>query len=140
MALRRKNYLFVGSDEAGRNLAGLSSLVATCEVNGVNPGAYLADVLMRLGSPPRHTWTSCCRTAGNRPPPPRQTPPEVRRASVTRTSTRGYHAARKEGCTRRTPLVGRLPLSDIEHPSSTSGVPPDEGDAHDLHFDGSHVL
>ncbi|QSQ17465.1 IS66 family transposase [Myxococcus landrumensis] len=52
MALGRKNYLFVGSDEAGRNLAGLSSLVATCEVNGVNPEAYLADVLMRLGSHP----------------------------------------------------------------------------------------
>ena len=52
MALGRKNYLFVGNDEAGRNLAGLSSLVATCEANGVNPEAYLADVLMRLGSHP----------------------------------------------------------------------------------------
>ncbi|WP_223782916.1 transposase domain-containing protein, partial [Myxococcus sp. AS-1-15] len=52
VALGRKNYLFVGNDEAGRNLAGLSSLVATCEANGVNPEAYLADVLMRLGSHP----------------------------------------------------------------------------------------
>ncbi|AGC44955.1 IS66 family transposase truncated [Myxococcus stipitatus DSM 14675] len=52
MALGRKNYLFVGNDEAGRNLAGLSSLVATCEANGVNPEAYFADVLMRLGSHP----------------------------------------------------------------------------------------
>ncbi|NTX17866.1 IS66 family transposase [Myxococcus sp. CA056] len=52
MALGRKNYLFVGNDEAGRNLAGLSSLVATCEVHGVNPETYLADVLMRLGSHP----------------------------------------------------------------------------------------
>ncbi|WP_368670405.1 transposase [Myxococcus sp. AM011] len=52
LALGRKNYLFVGNDEAGRNLAGLSSLVATCEANGVNPEAYLADVLMRLGSHP----------------------------------------------------------------------------------------
>lgn len=52
MALGRKNYLFVGSDEAGQNLAGLASLVATCEANGVNPEAYLADVLPRLGSHP----------------------------------------------------------------------------------------
>lgn len=52
MALGRKNYLFVGTDEAGQNLAGLASLVATCEANGVNPEAYLADVLLRLGSHP----------------------------------------------------------------------------------------
>lgn len=52
MALGRKNYLFVGSDEAGQNLAGLASLVATCEACGVNPEAYLADVLLRLDSHP----------------------------------------------------------------------------------------
>ena len=52
IALGRKNYLFVGHDEAGENLAGLSSLVATCEANGVNPEAYLADVLPRLESHP----------------------------------------------------------------------------------------
>ncbi len=52
MALGRKNYLFVGNDKAGQTLAGLASLVATCEANGVNPEAYLADVLMRLGSHP----------------------------------------------------------------------------------------
>jgi transposase len=40
--------LFTGNDEAGRNLAGLYSLVATCEANGVNPTAYLADVLIRV--------------------------------------------------------------------------------------------
>ncbi|RKG56910.1 IS66 family transposase [Corallococcus sp. AB011P] len=52
MAMGRKNYLFVGNDKAGQTLAGLASLVATCEANGVNPEAYLADVLMRLGSHP----------------------------------------------------------------------------------------
>ncbi|TSC34387.1 transposase domain-containing protein [Corallococcus sp. Z5C101001] len=51
-ALGRKDYLFVGNAEADRNLAGLSSLVATCEANGVNPEAYLAGVLMRFGSHP----------------------------------------------------------------------------------------
>jgi transposase len=51
-ALGRKNFLFVGTDEAGENLAGLYSLIATCEVNGVNPVAYLADVLLRVQTHP----------------------------------------------------------------------------------------
>jgi len=51
-ALGRKNYLFVGNDEAGQNIAGLYSLVATCEANDVNPEAYLADVLVRLATHP----------------------------------------------------------------------------------------
>jgi len=44
--------LFVGHDEAGENLAGLYSLIATCETNGVNPVDYLADVLMRVQTHP----------------------------------------------------------------------------------------
>jgi transposase len=47
-ALGRKNLLFVGTDEAGENLAGLYSLIATCEANGANPVAYPADVLRRV--------------------------------------------------------------------------------------------
>lgn len=52
VALGRKNFLFVGNDGAGENLAGLYSLVATCEVNGVNPVSYLADVLPRVNTHP----------------------------------------------------------------------------------------
>jgi transposase len=51
-ALGRKNFLFVGHDEAGENLAGLYSLISTCEANGMNPAAYLADVLIRVQSHP----------------------------------------------------------------------------------------
>jgi transposase len=51
-ALGRKNFLFVGTNEAGENLAGLYSLIATCEANGVNPVNYLADVLMRVQTHP----------------------------------------------------------------------------------------
>ncbi len=43
-----KNFLFVGNDAADRNFAGLYSLVATCEANGINPRDYLADVLLRV--------------------------------------------------------------------------------------------
>lgn len=48
VALGRKNYLFVGSDEAGHNLAVLQTLVATCHAHGVNPEAYFADILIRV--------------------------------------------------------------------------------------------
>lgn len=52
-ALGRKNFLFVGHEEAGQNLAGLYSLVATCEANGINPELYLADVLLRIQTHPQ---------------------------------------------------------------------------------------
>ncbi|MBL8910878.1 MAG: transposase domain-containing protein, partial [Archangium sp.] len=51
VALGRKNFLFVGNEEAGENLAGLYSLVASCEAN-VNPVEYLTDVLSRINDHP----------------------------------------------------------------------------------------
>jgi transposase len=48
VALGRKNYLFVGHEDAGKNIAGLFSLIASCDANGVNPIAYLTDVLTRI--------------------------------------------------------------------------------------------
>jgi hypothetical protein len=39
----------VGTDEAGEHLAGLYSLIG--EVDGVNPVAYLADLLLRTDAP-----------------------------------------------------------------------------------------
>lgn len=55
IALGRKNFLFVGHDEAGRNLAILQTLVSTCIANGVNPQAYLTDVLIRIQTHPQST-------------------------------------------------------------------------------------
>jgi transposase len=48
VALSRKNSLFAGTDEGGENWACLASLVETCKLNGVNPEAYISDVLTRL--------------------------------------------------------------------------------------------
>jgi hypothetical protein len=48
LALNRKNALFAGSDVGGEHWAMLASLVETCKINGVEPYAYLADVLSRL--------------------------------------------------------------------------------------------
>jgi transposase len=48
IALGRKNYLFIGNPRAGRNLAGLYSLIGSCIANRVEPTAYLTDVLPRI--------------------------------------------------------------------------------------------
>jgi transposase len=52
IALGRKNYLFAGNDAAAANLAGLYSLVATCEMHDINPQLYMADVLIRVHTHP----------------------------------------------------------------------------------------
>jgi transposase len=53
VALGRKNYLFVGDVHAGMSIAGLYTLVATCESRGINPFAYLADVIPRVQDHPK---------------------------------------------------------------------------------------
>ena len=50
IALNRKNALFAGSDEGAENWAMLASLVETCKLHGVNPEAYLSDVLTKRPS------------------------------------------------------------------------------------------
>lgn len=52
IALGRKNFLFVGNDGAGENLAVLQSLVSTCVACEVNPQDYLTDVLLRINTHP----------------------------------------------------------------------------------------
>jgi hypothetical protein len=44
----RKNHRFAGSDVGGARWATLCSLVETCKMNGVEPYAYLRDVLQRM--------------------------------------------------------------------------------------------
>ena len=55
VALGRKNYLVVHDGDAGASIAGLYSLVATCEARGINPFEYLADVLARAQDRPTST-------------------------------------------------------------------------------------
>ena len=45
IALNRKNALFAGSDGGAEHLAVVASLIETCKLNGVEPLAYLADVV-----------------------------------------------------------------------------------------------
>jgi transposase len=48
VALGRRNWTFAGSDEGGRRAAAIYTLIATAKLNGVDPQAWLADVLARL--------------------------------------------------------------------------------------------
>lgn len=47
-AIGRHNFLFFGNPVAGRHFADLYSLVQTCDACGVEPTAYLADVMCRV--------------------------------------------------------------------------------------------
>ena len=50
VALGRKNHRFAGSDRGAVHWAMLCSLIATTKLNGVEPYAYLKDVLERLST------------------------------------------------------------------------------------------
>lgn len=52
VALGRKNWLFAGSDQGGKTAATLMSLCATCKGLGIDPLAYLRDVLDRVSTHP----------------------------------------------------------------------------------------
>jgi hypothetical protein len=47
-AFGRKNWLFVGTDEAGDVNAAFVSLLASCRMHGIEPWAYLRDLLCLL--------------------------------------------------------------------------------------------
>jgi transposase len=48
----RKNYLFCGSDAGGKRAACMYTIIETCRMNGVDPQAYLADILARIADHP----------------------------------------------------------------------------------------
>ncbi|MCR1355703.1 IS66-like element ISAfe4 family transposase, partial [Acidithiobacillus ferrooxidans] len=48
VAIGRKNFLFVGNDAGGERAASFYSIIETCKLNGVEPFAYLCDVLEKL--------------------------------------------------------------------------------------------
>lgn len=52
VALGRKNYLFAGSDAGGERAAVIYSLIGTAKLNGLDPKAYLRDVLSRIADHP----------------------------------------------------------------------------------------
>jgi transposase len=66
IALGRKSWLFCGSDRGGRRAAAMYSLIVTAKMNGIDPQAWLTDILARIAAHPAHrlddllpwNWTS----------------------------------------------------------------------------------
>jgi transposase len=52
VALGRKAWLFCGSDRGGERAAAIYTLIGTAKLNGVDPQAWLADVLERIAQHP----------------------------------------------------------------------------------------
>jgi transposase len=52
VSLGRKNWLFAGSDAGGERAAIFYTLIRTAKMNGLEPEAYLRDVLTRIGEHP----------------------------------------------------------------------------------------
>jgi transposase len=52
IAVGKKNWLFAGSERAGRRAAAIQSLLATAKLNGLEPLRWLSDTLEKLPTCP----------------------------------------------------------------------------------------
>ena len=52
IAVGRRNWTFAGSDAGGRRAAAMYTLIETAKLSGIDPRAWLADVLARLPDHP----------------------------------------------------------------------------------------
>lgn len=48
VVIGRKNWMFAGSDAGGETLADAMTIIETAKMSGLNPEAYLADILARI--------------------------------------------------------------------------------------------
>jgi hypothetical protein len=52
VVIGRKNWMFAGSDTGGETLADAMTVIETAKLSGLNPEAYLADILGRIADHP----------------------------------------------------------------------------------------
>ena len=50
IAIRRKNWLFAGSQTGGEGAAAIYSVIETVKLSGVEPEAYMADVIAKIAA------------------------------------------------------------------------------------------
>lgn len=53
IAVGRRNWTFCGSDRGGDRAAAVYTLIQTCRLNGVDPHAWLRDVIARISDHPQ---------------------------------------------------------------------------------------
>lgn len=56
VALGRKNWLFAGSKAGGDRAAAIYSIIETAKLNGLEPQAYIADVIAKIAG----DWPAAC--------------------------------------------------------------------------------
>ena len=54
IAIGKKNWLFAGSERAGKRAAAIQTLLATAKANGIEPFVWLKDTLEKLPTFPNH--------------------------------------------------------------------------------------
>lgn len=52
LAMGRRNWTFAGSDSGGRRAAVLYTIIESAKMNGLDPEAYLADLIGRIADHP----------------------------------------------------------------------------------------
>lgn len=58
VAVGRKNWLFAGSEAGGQRAAAIYSVIETAKMNGLEPQAYIADVIARIAADwPASRWS-----------------------------------------------------------------------------------
>ncbi len=60
IALGRRNYLFAGADSGGKRAASIYSLIGTAKLNGVDPEAWLRNVLPHIADHPDNRVDDFC--------------------------------------------------------------------------------
>ena len=75
IATGRKNWLFTGSENGGKTMAVLFSVVSSCQRHGHDPFVYLRDVLARLPDHPKEQLAELL--------PDRWSPPKVAEPATT---------------------------------------------------------
>lgn len=57
IAVGRRNWLFAGSRVGGERTAAICTVIETCKLNGIDPQAYIADVIARIANDwPASRW------------------------------------------------------------------------------------
>ena len=57
IAVGRRNWLFAGSKIGGERAAAIYSVIETCKMNGINPQAYIAEVIAKVAADwPASRW------------------------------------------------------------------------------------
>ncbi len=60
IALGRKIWLFAGSERGGKSAANAYTLIETAKINGVDPQAWLSDVLAQIADHKVNRVDECC--------------------------------------------------------------------------------